>query len=88
MQDEDRLLKEQRAKQLEDDRQAKQVAYAKKLKAVKGKIDSLRQVAKDQQDEAMRQQILNQRRQELEKLKQENLKSTKKLETQNRQVPT
>lgn len=82
VEEEDRRHKEQRAKKLEEDRQARQVIYAKKLKAVKDEIDRVRQLAKDQQEDAMRKQTLDQLHLELENLKLENQKKPEDPQTQ------
>ncbi|KAI5868688.1 P-loop containing nucleoside triphosphate hydrolase protein [Durotheca rogersii] len=68
---------EQRArweKQLEDERQAKQFAYAKKLKDIQDRIEIENKLAKDRLEEMVRQQTLNRHILELEQLKKENQK--------------
>ncbi|KAK9771144.1 putative AAA family ATPase [Seiridium cardinale] len=75
--DEERREKAKRAKQLEDARQAKQFAYARQLKALQDQISHQQLIAKDLQDDAIRESTLEQQRRDLARLKGESHKSYK-----------
>ncbi|KAI1412142.1 P-loop containing nucleoside triphosphate hydrolase protein [Hypoxylon sp. FL1857] len=66
---EERDRKARRDKDLELERQAKQSAYAKQLRAIQDDIAAQRKLIKDAQEERMRQQTLEQHRIELAQLK-------------------
>ncbi|OTA58433.1 P-loop containing nucleoside triphosphate hydrolase protein [Hypoxylon sp. EC38] len=66
---EERDQKARRDKDLELERQAKQAAYAKQLRAIQDDIAAQRKIIKDAQEEKMRQQTLGQHRRDLAQLK-------------------
>ncbi|KAI0152242.1 P-loop containing nucleoside triphosphate hydrolase protein [Hypoxylon sp. NC0597] len=66
---EEREHKARRDKDLELERQAKQAAYAKQLRAIQDDIAAQRKFIKDAQEERMRQQTLEQHRRDLAQLK-------------------
>ncbi|KAI0841013.1 P-loop containing nucleoside triphosphate hydrolase protein [Hypoxylon sp. FL0890] len=68
---EERERKARRDKDLELERQAKQLAYAKQLRAIQDDIAAKRKMIKDVQEERMRQQTLEQHRLELAQLTKE-----------------
>ncbi|KAI1081768.1 P-loop containing nucleoside triphosphate hydrolase protein [Whalleya microplaca] len=65
---EEKEMKARRDKDLELERQAKQLAYAKQLRALQDGIAIQRKVIKDRQEEKMKQQTLDQHRIELAQL--------------------
>lgn len=69
--DEQRRERAKRVKALEDARQAKQHAYAKQLKQLQDQIVHQQQLAKDRQDDALRDSTLEQQRKELARLVEE-----------------
>ncbi|KAL7627407.1 hypothetical protein AAE478_001600 [Parahypoxylon ruwenzoriense] len=62
---EERERRARMEKDLEDERKAKQFAYAKQLKAIQDNIEAQRKIIKDREDERIRQQTLEQHRLEL-----------------------
>ncbi|KAI1758774.1 P-loop containing nucleoside triphosphate hydrolase protein [Hypoxylon sp. FL1150] len=65
---EEQARKARRDRDLELERQAKQLAYAKQLQAIQDNIASQRQIIKDHQEETLRQQTLQQHIDELSRL--------------------
>ncbi|KAI1142174.1 P-loop containing nucleoside triphosphate hydrolase protein [Hypoxylon sp. FL0543] len=65
---EERERKARRDKNLELERQAKQLAYTKQLRAIQDDIAAQRKILKDAQEERIRQQTLEQHRMELAQL--------------------
>lgn len=73
--DEQRRAKARREKMLDEKRQEKQFAYARKLKALQDQINHQQQLRKENQEQAARELILEQHRKDLERLTNENRKA-------------
>ncbi|KAI1470408.1 P-loop containing nucleoside triphosphate hydrolase protein [Daldinia caldariorum] len=65
---EEKIRKARRDKELEQERQAKQLAYAKLLKSLQDDIEKQRKIIKDAQEERIKEQTLQQHRIELAEL--------------------